>query len=713
MSSPPERDAADIKYLLVSPPLTDPTTPYHSISYLIGPAAAAGFTGFRACDANVDALNCLARPENVRQTLMLAGEVRACAEAKDTLSRNEQLRYQTALKHVGLSESSIEAAIAVFKDAEQFYDYDRYRQAVMVVKRWMDLLALAGPTGLLDGFEIRTKGPVNLCSIADVSDDRFLDAVEDVIRPYVEGPFAALLAQESWDVIGFSVSYLSQLPFALVLARAARAARPDAVIVFGGTEVSDDVKFLRRMPDIWNLYRHADVIVPGEGETAFLALLEAVRSRTPLSHDLRGLLVKDAPRAPLAPPVVYEDVAGLAGPRYDIWDWSQYWSPESVLLYSPTRGCYWNKCTFCDYGLNTDRPTSPSRERPIPRVLEDLTRAADIGKTVYFAVDAMSPAYLRRLCEALAESPLSLQWSGELRLERTFPKQGMGAKLRAAGCLAISFGYESGVQRILDLIDKGTRIREVPGVLQELASAGIGAQLMGFTGFPTEKPQEAGQTFQFLLDHEELWAVAGIGEFVLTRGSHIARQAEHFRVKPLENPPVDDILRWVPWEPLDNPQEESLLEVMAVEEENKKLAQRVLRLVDDRPFVGGIDSAHTMLYFARHGRQLVPDNQAPSPLWEPLVATAHYTTPFSHLDTFTAIDELEDFHAQCGSSGGATAHKTATWLQTESRIERSASGTQLEVFPSGRAMPAEPSLFEGGAAYQEVKHLLLRSRGVT
>ncbi|MGW6810320.1 hypothetical protein ACWF5Z_23595, partial [Bacillus subtilis] len=307
---------------------------------------------------------------------------------------------------------------------------------------------------------------------------------------------------------------------------------------------------------------------------------------------------------------------------------------------------------------------------------------------------------------------LDLQWSGELRLERTFPKQGMGAKLRAAGCLAISFGYESAVQRILDLIDKGTRIGEVPGVLEELASAGIGAQMMGFTGFPTETPQEAGQTFQFLLDHEDLWAVAGIGEFVLTRGSHVARQAERFGVRPLENPPTDDILRWVPWETLDSPPQESLLEIMEVEEANKKLAQRVLRLVDDRPFVGGIDSAHTMLYFARYGRQLVPEDQAPSPLWEPLIGTFRYTTPFLHPDTFTTIDELEDIHAQYGAAGGATAHKMDAWLQTESPLERTAAGTELQIFPSGRAMPAESSLFEGGAAYQEVKHLLLRARGV-
>ena len=59
------QQGTDIPYLLVNPPLTDPTQPYHSISYLVGAARAAGFTGGRCLDANIDALNHLARPENV------------------------------------------------------------------------------------------------------------------------------------------------------------------------------------------------------------------------------------------------------------------------------------------------------------------------------------------------------------------------------------------------------------------------------------------------------------------------------------------------------------------------------------------------------------------------------------------------------------------------------------------------------------------------
>ncbi len=55
----------EIQYLLINTPLTDPTAPYHSISYLVGATSNAGYTNITCLDANIEALNYLARPEQV------------------------------------------------------------------------------------------------------------------------------------------------------------------------------------------------------------------------------------------------------------------------------------------------------------------------------------------------------------------------------------------------------------------------------------------------------------------------------------------------------------------------------------------------------------------------------------------------------------------------------------------------------------------------
>jgi len=46
----------DVRYLLINPPLTDPTGPYHSISYLVGHAESQGFPRHFVIDANIEAL---------------------------------------------------------------------------------------------------------------------------------------------------------------------------------------------------------------------------------------------------------------------------------------------------------------------------------------------------------------------------------------------------------------------------------------------------------------------------------------------------------------------------------------------------------------------------------------------------------------------------------------------------------------------------------
>ncbi|GAA4933717.1 B12-binding domain-containing radical SAM protein [Streptomyces coeruleoprunus] len=628
------RGTGDVAYLLINPPVTDPTTPYHSIPYLVGAAREAGHTAYGCVDANLDAFEYLADPARFGAAIDSARRTRAGIESRrGPLSRHDEIRYRLSLAAEGLTASSARHAIAVFKDPELFYHPPTYAQAVAVMTRWWDLLALDMPAGALDGFSVRAKSTVNLCSTADLSDPAVAEAVSRPFEGYLADAFAARLGERRWDLVGLSVNYTSQLPVALRMARLIRTALPDTVIVFGGTEVGDVVKYATDRAALWKVFQDADLIVPGEGETALVGILDAIRDGTGFDT-VGGVMTRSRPD----PHISYGSVAGLASPAYDVWDWDRYWSPEPVVLYSPTRGCYWNKCTFCDYGLNTDRPTSPSRERPVAAVLEDLRRATRIGRTLYFAVDAMSPRYLRTLAAALAESSLDIRWAAELRLERTFPERAVGELLASSGCVAVSFGYESGTQRVLDLIDKGVRIDKVPDVLAELARGGIAAQMMGFTGFPTESEAEAFATYEFLQRHDTLWTTAGIGVFSLTPGSIVAKEPERFGIELLPPSPSDDIRRYVPW------RERGEAEVHWPEPADPRIPHAYIastrRVSFDRPFVGGIDSAHSLLYYARFGRGLLPDLPAQEEPRVRLVDEPVLTVPFTSVEELTGVDDV-------------------------------------------------------------------------
>ncbi|MFC1411292.1 radical SAM protein [Streptacidiphilus sp. N1-12] len=682
---------ADLPFLLINPPLTDPTYPYHSISYLVASCEEFGFTGHRCVDANIDALNHLARPEYVGPLLDEAAEFRAAMGGRPSLTRAEELRYQSALAGVGVATDFVQRAVRVFRSSEDFHHYPTYRQATLAVQRWMKLLSLRSLPGAYSGFGLRTNGPVNYLSHHDLSDPDVLDAVCGPFLDYIEGPFRELLRGSDWRLVGLSVNYAAQLPFALRMAREIRAVLPDAVVVFGGTEICDDVKYARDSADVWTMFPDADLIVPGEGESPLVDILCAVRDGAPFER-IAGVLTRSGSRKGMK--LNYEHVGLLPTPKYDVWDWDAYWSPEPVVLYSPTRGCYWNKCTFCDYGLNTDRPTSPSRERPVELVLRDLDAISALSRTLYFSVDAMSPRYLRRLAEGMAEADLGFRWSAELRLERTFPKRGTAELLKSAGCVSIAFGYESATQRILDLIDKGVRIDEVPEILRQLAGADIGAQLMGFTGFPSETPEEAAETYAFLARHRELWSLAGVGEFSLTPGSIVAKQPQRFGVGVMDLPASHDIARAMGWRDLATGAEHwPGAEESGVDESLK--AQVRLKLAG-RPFVGGIDSSHTLLYFSENGRALLPGNTAEQPRVT-LVDEQVLGVPFASLDGLTSVADLEaEYLRRLQTAAGVDHRAMAAWL---SGAGAGAPGTSLAmVLPGGSPMSLDAGPVRGDFA---------------
>lgn len=719
----------DIPYLLINTPLTDPTAPYHSISYLIGAAAAAGYREFTVLDASLDALELMVEPAQVAFVLERCRDVRAELERCASLDRGQSLRYRYALKAVGLGPETPRRAVEVLRDPVAFYDYRLYQEAVHVLRRWMDVLSVCGFPGQFDGFGVDPRNVLSFGSVTDLIDVTILEQFIAPFRPYFEGPFQDAITARPFELIGLSVNYMSQLPFAVWMCREIRALCPSVTLCAGGTEITEDVKTLRDRHQIWALFPDCDAIVVGEGESALIELLQAAAAGRPVPSGRPGILGRRDGRPHGGVEVRFEDLGRMAAPRYDIWPWARYWSPEPVILYSPTRGCYWNRCTFCDYGLNTDTPTSPSRARPIASVMADLEAAREIGRTVYFAVDAMSPSYLRRLCEALVDRKLGLRWSAELRLERTFRDWQMGPLLRAAGCVAMSFGYESGSQRVLDRIDKGVHLGRVPEVLGELAAADIGLQLMGFIGFPGESEAEALETYHFLLQHAELWTLCGIGDFLLTPGAIVARQPARFGVREHGEYAGDDIVRALWWIGADDRVRGS---GSARTPRVRELARLVHAPFADRPFVGGIDSSHTILYFARNGRRMIPAELPPPALDGALVATSRYMSPLPESAFAFDIGDLQDCHAAVrGQRRALRAPDVLQWLagfhEPEEPIEwrgpRAAAsapsglraGATIDIFHSGDLVVVDDETAarerSAGDAYWVVKALLLRDAG--
>lgn len=610
------------KVALIYPPITDPTSGYHSLCYLDTYARSRGLPAADIIDANIEAFHHSytdAAVADMVQTL-------SAPMAPDPLGfyRPEQLRAE--LLAVGDPDpAAIRAAVATMQDPVRFYDYDQYRQAVDSITAWMNCVGAMGyPGQFRSGFSPNAPAPMMLGSMKVL---RRESAIARVNRPFQHYYDHSLLPRlvGRYDVVGINVTYQYQLPYALWLMRLIRRAMPDVFLIAGGTEISDTWKYMVDKSRLFELFDELDAVVVGEGETAYEHIL---RSRAAGDLPAGHANVRLHPRhgAVRALPLIYEPIRELPTPDFSGLPWDSYLSPERFVYYSPTRGCYWNKCTFCDYGLNGDSPTSPWRQNTVDLMIRDVQRLSEVAKFVYFSVDVLAPAAILRFAEQVVERGIDVRWGAEIRLEKYWSAERC-ALLKRAGCTAVSVGFESGNQRILDLIDKGITPAQVRNTIEAMSGAGIGVQMMAFTGFPSETAREAMDTVDFLAENRDSWTYGGVGTFVLTSGAIVARHPERFGIDNLRPIPNSDIHRVLLYDDPDADPDGADPDRRRVDE-----AKQALDPCDyPRPWMSATDTPHTFFYHDRYGTGVRELTQAAKRLTD-----ADNDTPFQANGGFAA-----------------------------------------------------------------------------
>jgi anaerobic magnesium-protoporphyrin IX monomethyl ester cyclase len=587
-----------VKLTLIHPPLDDPTVPYHSTAYLKGHLAANGFHDVTMRDVNVEYVNWLLRPATV------AAMNEQAIMTLESLRRSNSIGFEAQEQYIGLlaARQSDPAepfrAAAELRNTESFLDFPRYVDNLDAIVSYLAMLGVLSYPAEHSGFAHMTRSRYSTASMHDLLDPKLGGRVCMPFNRYFEESIANDPAFADADLLGISIVYNHQVYHAFQFARLLKQRWPEKRLVLGGTAISQLYKYLKDKARIKDVFTLCDAIVIGEGEMAIceIAASDGDLERGGLTNTITYR--KDTDRLSL-PVLQYENLPALGRPVYD-HPWDLYLSPERGINYSPTRGCYWNRCTFCDYGLNTDKPTSPWRERKIAQVVEDLEHAQrQYGvRYVYFAVDVMAPGYLERLADAICDADLDIRWSAELRMEKIFSEE-RARKMARAGCVCVSFGMESGNQRILDLIDKGTNIKYMSATMKNFASAGVACQLMAFTDFPTETPEEQQATHEFIRETEPYWSTGGLGTFLLTGTSIIAKNPDKFGITLIPTEGAD-IVRSVAY----RVNSETGQRLALAEDADSSFDHTGGALPDvlGRPWAGGTDSLHTMIYYNHYGR---------------------------------------------------------------------------------------------------------------
>lgn len=609
-----------MKILLTHSPLDDPTIPYHSNAYLMGHLVHCGFEDVKMRDTNVEFFNwCLEEP--VLESFAAEARARlAELQTREELTFPEQEEFLGLWSQPDLACDRVHDAAETLRTRERFLDFDLYQESVKALQSYFCILAALSYPSDIGNFRQASRGRFSQCNLGDLFDPVLGRRICRPLLRYLDARLPGDPDFEAADLIGVSIVYEHQMFHAIQYARWLKRRWPEKKVLFGGTSISQLYKYLKDKRDMKYFFEFVDGVVAGEGETAICQVAEAGDVHPGM--EVQNLVTYD-PRTDevhLPAHIHYENVSTLGRPIFQ-HDWDLYLAPERGINYSPTRGCYWNKCTFCDYGLNTSTPTSPWRERGIEQVVDDLRYAVDDcgARFVYLAVDVMSPSYLDRLSDAFVEAGLGLRWGAEIRMERVFTPERC-RKIQASGCVHVSFGMESGSQRVLDLIDKGTKIEYMSQTMKNFAEAGVAVHLFTFTGFPTETREEAQQTRDFIRANQEWWSGGGLGSFLLTGTAIVAKDPARFGVELIETKDAD-VARSIAYKLTDagaeeavpgdddapaNPPEGWGESPSAVSTESADASfdddGGVFPGVLGRPWAGSTDCLHTMIYYEVYDR---------------------------------------------------------------------------------------------------------------
>ncbi len=173
-------------------------------------------------------------------------------------------------------------------------------------------------------------------------------------------------------------------------------------------------------------------------------------------------------------------------------------------------------------------------------------------------------------------------------------------ELVAGGALSAALGVESAAPRVLSLIDKGIPPDDIREVIRNLAAAGVAVEAMCFSDFPTETYREAMETVRFIRGVEDDLSLFILGRFDLTHGSLVAQKPGEFGIKEVWQVAGDELgtgLFFAERQRTKRPDQQEKLETAVTELSGHWRLHRY-------PWAGALSTAHSMLWYRKHGRDV-------------------------------------------------------------------------------------------------------------
>lgn len=273
---------------------------------------------------------------------------------------------------------------------------------------------------------------------------------------------------EKPDIIGLSVFSVDFI-FVEQLIKAIKEVSSSSLIIAGGAHAT--------VAPAQVLVAGADIVIRGEGENAFLAIVDSFSQGMMVLEEIPGIsyLEKGIRHNQC---LYVEDIDELPMPGIEFFDWEKY--DQYPILTS--RGCPFG-CKFCASKTIWGQRV---RFHSANRVLIEIDKAVNSYglKNIVFIDDTFTLNHERliEICDHLIEKEYNITWSVNSRVDTINEK--VACKMSEAGCRVVSFGVETGSDKIQDSTGKKLKREQIVAAVNACKKAGIRVKTGWMVGLP-------------------------------------------------------------------------------------------------------------------------------------------------------------------------------------------------------------------------------------
>lgn len=484
-----------MKFLLITPPLTQVNTPYPATATLKGYLCQRGFDVAQA-DLGIELVDRIMTKDYLEE-IGLVNEAKCVDQVMKFLrGQDDSLAPRIANRSLlpeGTRFDNLADMEWAFGTAGT-HDKARYL-ATLFIEQVADFVREN-----IDGHFDLIRYAEHLSNYAPTFDELYheLQEAPSKIDQLMIELLEAHIEREKPDIVGFSIPFPGCLYGALRCSQYLRSMEECPMINFGGGFPNTE---WRQLSDT-RLFEFCHNVTLDDGEVPLTRLAQFIEGE--ISHEqlVRTLYVSDGkvvfsgnegqtvpfgqngtPEFEGLPLEKYFSMAEMTNPMHRLWSCGR-WNKIMVA-----HGCYWAKCAFCDTTLDyIGRYDAPEAAIVVDRMEKIANQTNCSG--FHFVDEALPPKLLKEMAQEIIKRGDVFTWWGNIRFEKAYTQE-LCDLLADAGCIAVSGGLEVASDRLLKLMSKGVTIDQTVSACRHLRNAGIMVHTYLMYGFPTETLQES------------------------------------------------------------------------------------------------------------------------------------------------------------------------------------------------------------------------------